>query len=121
MNPHILLSLFHIFAVVPLFLYVALSRANTHPQVYQLLFGLGIVLILYQSYKAFTRYFTGSSYLWVNLIHVLMVAPLLIYIGIKQKETPRPVYELLALVSFAALGYHMYSLVLQANITDDSH
>lgn len=50
-----------------------------------------------------------------------MVAPLLIYIGIKQKETPRPAYELLALVSFAALGYHMYSLVLQANVTDDSH
>jgi len=119
MNQHVILSLFHIFAVVPLFLYVALSRANTLPQIYQLLFGLGIVLMIYQSYKALTRYFTGSTYLWVNLIHVLFIAPLIIYIGYKQKETPRPAYELLALVSFAALGYHMYSLILEANVTHD--
>jgi uncharacterized membrane protein len=121
MNSHAILSLFHIFAVVPLFLYVALSRANTHPQVYQALFGLGIVLIIYQSYKAFTRYFTNSSYLWVNLIHVAIIGPLLIYIGYKQKDTPRPAYEILALVSFAALGYHMYSLVLQANVVEEKH
>lgn len=119
MNPHLLLSLFHIFAVVPFFLYVALSKANTHPQAYQALFGLGIVLMIYQSYKAFTRYFTNSSYLWVNLLHVFIIAPLVIYIGVKGKETPRAAYEMLALISFAALGYHMYSLVLQANIAND--
>lgn len=119
MNPHLLLSLFHIFAVVPFFLYVALSKANTHAQAYQALFGLGIVLMIYQSYKAFTRYFTNSSYLWVNLLHVFIIAPLVIYIGVKGKETPRAAYEMLALISFAAFGYHMYSLVLQANIAND--
>lgn len=54
--------------------------------------------------------------IWVNLVHVLYVAPLLIYIGYKEKDTPRYAYELLALLGFAALGYHIYSLVVNMNI-----
>jgi hypothetical protein len=46
----------------------------------------------------------------VNLIHALWIGPLLLYIGAKKKETPRPAYELLLLTAFGALGYHMYEL-----------
>ena len=56
---------------------------------------------------------------WVNLIHMLYVAPLLIYIGYYEKDTPRYAYELLALVGFAALGYHTYQLVVSMNVVMD--
>lgn len=116
MDSHLLLSLFHIFAVVPLFLYVALSRGNTVKGVYGFLLVLGAIILLYHLFKAWKRYTSGSPLLWVNLIHVFYVAPLLIYIGYREKDTPRYVYELLAMVAFAALGYHTYSLILSTNV-----
>jgi hypothetical protein len=113
MDSHIVISLFHILAVVPFLMWVGISR-NTLPQwVYYVLIALGAILVLYHGYKAVIRIMKGSSYAWVNLIHSLWIGPLLLYIGIKNKETPRPAYELLLLTTFAALGYHMYSLATQ--------
>ena len=121
MDTHLLLGLFHIFAVVPLFLYVALSRANTATPVYGFLLVLGAIIFLYHGYKAWTKFLAGSSSLWINLIHMFYVAPLLMYIGYREKETPRYAYELLALVAFAALGYHTYHLIVSMNVVlDDS-
>ena len=119
MDSHLLLALFHIFAVVPLFLYVAISKANTATAVYGFLLILGAVIFLYHGYKAWKRFVAGSPGLWVNVIHVFYVAPLLMYIGYREKDTPRYAYELLALVGFAALGYHMYNLILSMNILVD--
>jgi hypothetical protein len=119
MDSHILLSLFHLFAVVPLFLFIALSRANTPSWLYTAILVLGFFLLFYHAYKAFLRIRSGSSYLWVNLIHALLIAPLLIFIGFKGRETCRPAYEMLALVAFAALGYHLYNLILSINTIQD--
>jgi hypothetical protein len=121
MDTHLLLALFHIFAVVPLFLYVAMSRAATVTTVYGVLLALGAIILLYHGYKAWRKIVSGSSGLWINLIHMAIVAPLLIYIGYREKDTPRYAYELLALVGFAALGYHTYHLIISMNIVmDDS-
>jgi hypothetical protein len=35
----------------------------------------------------------------------------MIYIGYHKKSTPRAAYEILALITFAALGYHCYSII----------
>ena len=78
---------------------------------------LGAIILVYHAYKSLLRYSSGSSMLWVNLLHVLYVAPLMIYIGYKEKNTPRSAYELLALIGFGALGYHLYNLVISINIT----
>jgi hypothetical protein len=47
----------------------------------------------------------------VNIVHVVAVAPLLLYIGSQAYDTPRWAYELLLMEMFAALGYHLYGLV----------
>ena len=121
MDSHLLLGLFHIFAVVPLFLYVALNRANTATPVYGFLLVLGGIILAYHAYKAWVKFLAGASSVWINIVHVLFVAPLLIYIGYREKETPRYVYELLAMVAFAALGYHTYHLIVSMNVVmDDS-
>ena len=62
-----------------------------------------------------------SEYAWVNAIHVILVAPLLMYIGYHKKDTPRSAYELLLLLGFAAAGYHLFSLVRLLEIYPDFH
>lgn len=121
MDPHILISLFHIFAVVPFFLYVAFMRSAIPNWIFTAMLVLGVGIGLYHGYKALRRYQIQSPYLWVNMVHVLYVAPLLIYIGYYEKTTPRPAFELLAMVGFAALGYHLYSLILNINSIQDNH
>ncbi len=119
MDKHISLSLFHIFLIVPFFLYVAFQRASTPVPVYYVLMGLALILFLYHGYKAYVRLASGSPYAWVNIIHMAIIAPLLFYIGLKQKDTPRASYELLAMVGFAALGYHLYSIVRNIMLNDE--
>jgi len=87
-------------------------RGLAPPWVYQALLGLGIVLLIYQLYKVIIKWRANSLSVWVNIIHVFFVAPLLIYIGKNAYDTPRWAFELLAMLSFSALGYHVYQFVL---------
>ena len=118
MDTHLLLSLFHIFAVVPFFLYIALSRGSTTYTVYKVAFVIGLVIMLYHAYKAFLKFKSGSQSLWVNVIHFLFIGPLLIYIGYMEQQTPRAAYELLALSGFGALGYHIYHLIQMLTLVE---
>jgi len=121
MDKHLLLALFHIVLVVPLFLYIGFQRAATPEWVYNLVFGLGLVLLAYHGVKAAIKLMSQTMGAWVNLIHALILAPLLLYIGYNGKKTQRPAYEMLLMVAFAALGYHLKSLIVatQTFIKDD--
>jgi len=119
MNTHIVLSLFHIFFVVPFFLYIGLQRSATPNEIFTTLLILGIVLTLYHGYKAYVRIVNNSPYAYINLIHALLIGPLLIMIGLKGKNTETPYYEVLLMLAFAAGGYHLYSLVQQMNNLKD--
>jgi membrane-bound metal-dependent hydrolase YbcI (DUF457 family) len=68
---------------------------------------------VYHGYKTFIKWKAQSPSLWVNAIHFFVVAPLLIYIGSKGYDTPRWAYEILALLGFSALGYHIYAIIMQ--------
>jgi len=121
MDKHLLLALFHIAFVVPLFLYIGFQRAATPEWVYNVLFGLGLFILAYHGVMAGIRLMSGSVGAWVNVIHALLIAPLMIYIGYYGKRTPRPAYEMLLILAFGALGYHRKSLIesTQTYIKDD--
>jgi len=108
------INIFHILVVVPFLLYVAIVRGQIQPWIFSVLSGLGIILLVYHGYKTFIKWKANSPSLWVNAIHVFAVAPLLIFIGSKGYDTPRWAFEILALLAFSALGYHIYSIILQA-------
>lgn len=110
---HFWLSIVHLLFVVPLFLYVGLTRADTPRWLYLAMLTIGLVVLVYHGFKLIVRLKSRSGYSWVNALHVLLVAPLLIYIGYHKKETPRFAYELLLMSGFAAGGYHLFSLVKQ--------
>jgi threonine/homoserine/homoserine lactone efflux protein len=114
MEGHLPINLFHILVVVPFFIYVAVVRGQLSPWIFSLLSGLGVVLLVYHGYKTFIKWKAQSPSLWVNAIHFLVIAPLLIFIGSKGYDTPRWAFEVLAITAFGALGYHIYSIILQA-------
>jgi hypothetical protein len=109
MDPHILVYLFHIIIVAPLFIYVGIKREKNTPTMYSILFYLGLFIIFYHIYKVYNYMKLGKGY-WVNLIHIFIVGPILIYIGYNREKTSRLWYELLLMLGFAALGYHGYYL-----------
>ncbi len=114
------LAIIHLIFVVPLFLYVGFKRAETPRWLYLALLTIGTIVLIYHGFKLIIRLKNRSGYSWVNAIHVLLVAPLLIYIGYNKKETPRSSYELLLMAGFAAGGYHLFSLVKQLDAHPES-
>jgi len=111
MDSHFVLAIFHLIIIVPFLLFIGFKRADTPHWVYMSVFAIGMIILLYHSFRLFTRLRANSSNAWINAIHVLLVAPLLLYIGYHKKETPRSAYELLLLLAFGAGGYHLFSLV----------
>jgi hypothetical protein len=49
------------------------------------------------------------------MMHILVIAPLLIYIGKNDYSSPKWSFEILALLAFAALGYNLYKVVIEVN------
>ena len=120
-DPHFILSIFHVLIVVPFLGYIFIQRAATPEFVFNILFFVGLFVLLYHGYKALIRFQASSSSLWISLIHVLLFAPLIIYIGYSGKKTPRFAYELLGLTTFAALGYHLYSIALLLQVDNNNN
>lgn len=116
MDPHFIIALFHIFLVVPFFFYIFYNRSATQDFIFNILFFVGLFVLVYHIYKSAIKLSSGSKSLWVNLTHVLIIAPIMIYIGYEAKKTPRAAYELLGLITFAALGYHIYNIIMMLNV-----
>jgi hypothetical protein len=104
-----IVHLFHILIVGSLFIYVGTKRDNLPKQTYPFLLGLGSVIILYHAYKAYTYSKEGKTF-WVNLIHIFLIGPLLVYIGYNREKTARKFFEMLLMLAFASIGYHTYYL-----------
>ena len=115
MDNHFWLSIMHLLIVVPLFLYVGFTRAETPRWLYLAILTIGLVILVYHGFRLVVRLKNRSGYSWVNALHVALVAPLLMYIGWHKKETPRFAYELLLMMGFAAGGYHLFSLAKGLN------
>ncbi len=101
------ISLFHIFAVGTLFLYLGINKTNVPNIMYHFLLILGPIIIAYHIYKMYTY----GKLNWVNLMHILLIGPLLLYIGYKKQNTERMFYEIVLLLGFATIGYHVYYMI----------
>ena len=121
MDAYFLVAIFHVGVIVPLLLWVGFNRAATPEWMYSVLFGTGILVLVYHSYKAISRLIAASPVVWINLIHVLLVAPLLIWIGYYAKRTERPAYDMLLIAAFGAFGYHLYKLVVMSQTFVKAH
>lgn len=104
-----IVHLFHIFIVGSLFLYVGIKRDTLNPLWFKVLFYLGIFIVFYHLFKVY-NYLRADKSIWVNLIHILLVGPLVTYIGYYGKDTSRKYFEMLLMLGYASIGYHLYYL-----------
>jgi hypothetical protein len=107
-----MLALFHILIVAPFLLYVAVVRGQLTPFVFTILQILGILILIYHSYRVVVRWKSNSPLVWINIFHVIVVAPVIIYVGNSAYDTPRWAFEILAMMAFTAAGYNLYGLVM---------
>ena len=124
-----IINLIHIFLLVPLFFYVYYKGTSKdtsknatgtrdqeqglQPWLCYLLMGLAVISFMYHSYKLYlTVQGEGEKWKdWIYALHILVILPLLFYIGYNCNNTLRKYFELLLVVAFAALGYHSFNLV----------
>ena len=109
MEIRIYVHLFHILIVGSLFLYVGIYKTLIPAFMYPILLCLGLIIIFYHIFKVYNYIKLGKGY-WVNLIHIFIVGPLLVYIGYNRENTARLYFELLLMLGFASIGYHGYYL-----------
>jgi hypothetical protein len=102
-----IIQLFHILIVASLFIYIGTARTNISDSLFPIILGVGVIVVLYHSYKVYVN----PDRAWLYLIHVLIIGPLLIYIGHTGKNTERKYFELLLLLAFATLGYNGFYFI----------
>ena len=112
-NKDIFVDFFYIGFVSPVLIYIGIQRAGSPEWLFQGLLAIAGVIMAYHLYFGYSNYKKGSSTLWLNAFHFLIVAPVLLWIGYYGKETTRYAFELVLLLGFGSLGYHIYSLVLK--------
>ena len=108
MNPF-LVHLFHIIIVGSLFLYVGIVKDSIPIFIYPILLLFGIITILYHIFKAYKK-IKLNKIPWVSYIHIFIIGPLLIWIGLNKNKTERFWFEILLMLGFASIGYHGYYL-----------
>ena len=98
MNIHLLHLL-----IVPFFFYISLFDFPNW--IYYIILGLGIITLIYHMYLQIIYYKT------INLFHILIVSPLLIFIGYIKPNKNHFAYQSILLLAFAALCYHSMKLI----------
>jgi hypothetical protein len=91
------------------FFYLGIQKTNIPSALFPVLLVLGAGITAYHSYKAL-KYFNKGINPWFNIIHILLIGPILMYIGYQKNKTPNYVFELILMLAFASIGYHGYYL-----------
>lgn len=115
-NYKLAVSAFHILVSGPLLIYLGNTKSELSMNANYLLLLLGIGIFGYHSYLVYKR--GGINYGFINLLHVTIFAPLLIYmsiIGIMKKEVFWGVKKVFIMIGFAAIGYYILKLANSYN------
>ncbi len=108
---HFYNHLAHTLIIGPMLVLIGMNPPYLPDYSNKVILGVGLFVLGYHLYRAYKKVSEkGVSSAWVNYIHILLVAPVLIAIGYLGKDVPRFVRELCMMLGFAAIGYHMYYL-----------
>jgi hypothetical protein len=110
MNIQNLISLIHVFIIVPFLLYCVSKGNNMSIYLKYALQIFGGFIILFHGYRILTNPLTFSVIRMINWFHLFIIGPLLVYIGYTAPNTNAKYYDYLAIIAYAALIYHGYYL-----------
>ena len=101
------------FVFIPLLLYTAYYGRNSGEIVFNVLLVLGTLTIGYHLIKLAKNWGKNISpmALTIYLTHILITAPLLIYVGLWQKDSNQYAFMALGAVAIGALAFHLPKLL----------
>ena len=101
-----LLAIVHTVIIGPLL--VALGEAGDRlpKEAFPAIAAVGVIVELFHAYRYFTNGMRN-----INLFHMLVVAPVLIYIGIRGKSHAGFAFPLATMLGFAAIGYNLGNII----------
>jgi hypothetical protein len=102
-------ELFHIFIIGPLLVYTGNTYGNGLPKWY--LYSLIITGFTVMLYHMFLVYKKGFNNGFIYLLHTIIFAPILIYIGFMGEKAFWGAYSVLVMIGFASIGYHGMKIV----------
>ena len=100
------LALLHTFIIGPLFVALGEYGRMLPKAAFPAIAMVGIIVELFHTYRYFTNGMRN-----INLFHMLIVAPVLIYIGVRGKAHAGFALTLATMMGFAAIGYHASNLI----------
>ena len=100
--------LFHLLIVGSLFLYIGIVNTSMPPVMYNVVIGFSVVIFIYHLYRAIKYWINKKEISVVNVFHVLVVSPLLMYIGLNKKQTQPGAFQVVLLLGISAMLYHGY-------------
>jgi len=95
----------HILIFSALLGFIGIQQTKIPKIMYPIILSIGVIIIVYHIYKSLYK-----KDAWINYIHILIVGPLLVYIGLYKEDTPRRAFEISLMLAFASFGYHAYYL-----------
>ena len=101
----VIVHLFHIIFVGGLFLYLGVRKNAAPSWMYPALVFLGASIIIAHGLKLLK-----NRYSLISWFHVLIVAPLVIYIGLTGPHAPQLAYQFIIAAGVLAIGDHAYWL-----------
>ena len=103
------INLLHVLIIVPLLYLLYSNREKLSKNVCNIIMVISVIGFIYH-YITLKNLPDNKKYMdWIYLTHLIIIFPLLFYIGYNCTETKRKYFELLLLIMFAALGYHTYN------------
>lgn len=105
LTPRMILHIVHILLFGPLLIAIGMDT-DLLPKIPTVAIGtLGIFILGYHASRAYTKYEAHLS-AWINIFHMLVVAPPLLAIGYYGVHTPRWLREVVLMLGFTAIAYH---------------
>lgn len=101
-----IVHIFHIMFVGGLFLYLGIRQNAAPAWIYPALVFLGIAIVIAHGLKLIK-----TRYSLISWFHVLIVAPLVLYIGRTGPNAPMISYKFITAAGILAIGDHMYWLL----------
>ena len=95
------LYLTHILFSAPVFIYLGHNPEIKNDWLSYSVLGLGIIVMLYHLFKFYTAWNLGYTN-WVNVIHFLVMGPLLIFAG-WNRNLPYPWSQIFLVLGYGAL------------------
>jgi hypothetical protein len=103
------IELLHTLVIGPLLVYTGNTYGNGLPKWY--LYSLIITGFIVMLYHMSLVYKKGIKNGFMYLLHAVIFAPLLIYVGLNGENGFWGAYSVLIMIGFASIGYHGMKLI----------